>query len=92
MIAWLRARVWFLDRRVGWCDRRTEIDTLPRSNEPGTWHPPERRQTRWPRRFVDRNRTRACFCRIPPEGWRCTRGAGHTGPCAAVPVYGSGKE
>lgn len=25
-------------------------------------------------------------CAIPPEGWRCTRGAGHDGPCAAVPV------
>jgi hypothetical protein len=24
-------------------------------------------------------------CTIPPAGWRCTRGVGHTGPCAAVP-------
>ena len=23
-------------------------------------------------------------CGKPPFGWRCTRGAGHTGPCAAV--------
>lgn len=23
-------------------------------------------------------------CTMPPKGWRCTRGAGHTGPCAAV--------
>lgn len=23
-------------------------------------------------------------CYIAPEGWRCTRNAGHTGPCAAV--------
>jgi hypothetical protein len=23
-------------------------------------------------------------CQIPPPGWRCTRGAGHPGPCAAV--------
>lgn len=23
-------------------------------------------------------------CQIPPFGWRCTRGAGHSGPCAAV--------
>ena len=23
-------------------------------------------------------------CEIPPIGWRCTRGAGHGGPCAAV--------
>lgn len=25
-------------------------------------------------------------CNIPPKGWRCTRGAGHTGPCAPWPV------
>jgi len=25
-------------------------------------------------------------CALPPAGWRCTRGAGHTGPCAAVPT------
>jgi hypothetical protein len=24
-------------------------------------------------------------CRIPVPGWRCTRGAFHDGPCAAVP-------
>jgi uncharacterized OsmC-like protein len=24
-------------------------------------------------------------CWLPPPGWRCTRPAGHTGPCAAVP-------
>lgn len=23
-------------------------------------------------------------CDIPPFGWRCTRGIGHSGPCAAV--------
>lgn len=23
-------------------------------------------------------------CMVPPLGWRCTRGAGHAGPCAAV--------
>lgn len=23
-------------------------------------------------------------CRRPPAGWRCTRGVGHEGPCAAV--------
>lgn len=23
-------------------------------------------------------------CTKPPAGWRCTRGAGHDGPCAAV--------
>ena len=22
-------------------------------------------------------------CRVPPVGWSCTRGAGHSGPCAA---------
>lgn len=23
-------------------------------------------------------------CQVPPLGWRCTRGDGHEGPCAAV--------
>lgn len=23
-------------------------------------------------------------CDVPPLGWRCTRGKGHGGPCAAV--------
>lgn len=26
-------------------------------------------------------------CTIPPIGWRCTRAAGHEGPCAAVEVF-----
>lgn len=25
-------------------------------------------------------------CTLPPEGWECTREAGHDGPCAAIPV------
>lgn len=25
-------------------------------------------------------------CDIPPNGWICTRGKGHTGPCAAIPT------
>lgn len=25
-------------------------------------------------------------CTRPPEGWRCTREAGHDGPCAAEPT------
>lgn len=25
-------------------------------------------------------------CAVPPAGWRCTRAAGHAGPCAAVPA------
>jgi hypothetical protein len=25
-------------------------------------------------------------CTVPPEGWNCTRKAGHEGPCAAVPA------
>lgn len=25
-------------------------------------------------------------CNVPPQGWRCTRLAGHEGPCAAVPL------
>jgi hypothetical protein len=24
-------------------------------------------------------------CEVPPEGWYCTREAGHDGPCAAMP-------
>lgn len=24
-------------------------------------------------------------CGAPPDGWRCSRGAGHDGPCAATP-------
>ena len=26
----------------------------------------------------------AKVCQVPPPGWRCTREAGHDGPCAAV--------
>ena len=25
-------------------------------------------------------------CTNPPEGWECTRAAGHEGPCAAYPL------
>lgn len=25
-------------------------------------------------------------CTVPPDGWRCTRGNGHDGPCAAIPI------
>jgi len=25
-------------------------------------------------------------CTVPPPGWRCTRAAGHDGPCAALPA------
>lgn len=28
----------------------------------------------------------ATDCSKPPQGWRCTRGAGHGGPCAALPT------
>lgn len=28
-------------------------------------------------------------CDKPPEGWYCTRGRGHEGPCAAVPRHPS---
>ncbi|WOB06517.1 hypothetical protein [Piscinibacter gummiphilus] len=28
--------------------------------------------------------TRAQQCNVPPPGWRCTRQAGHDGPCAAI--------
>jgi hypothetical protein len=26
------------------------------------------------------------LCKIPPQGWWCSREAGHEGPCAARPV------
>jgi hypothetical protein len=26
-------------------------------------------------------------CSVPPDGWRCSRGAGHDGPCAATQTY-----
>lgn len=25
-------------------------------------------------------------CQVPPEGYMCTRAAGHNGPCAAIPT------
>ena len=25
-------------------------------------------------------------CTVPPEGWKCSRSAGHDGPCAARPA------
>jgi hypothetical protein len=25
-------------------------------------------------------------CNIPPKGWKCTRDAGHSGPCAALKI------
>lgn len=31
-------------------------------------------------------------CQLPPEGWRCTREAGHDGPCAAIQLYVSDNE
>jgi SAM-dependent methyltransferase len=32
------------------------------------------------------NSLEASECKMPPEGWRCTREAGHEGPCAALPI------
>lgn len=29
---------------------------------------------------------REAVCTKPPEGWYCTRGAHHVGPCAALPT------
>lgn len=26
------------------------------------------------------------ICTVPPEGWHCTRAAGHEGPCAAISI------
>ena len=37
-----------------------------------------------PTNCPSRNATNPCM--IPPEGWICTRIAGHEGPCAAVPL------
>lgn len=31
-------------------------------------------------------------CTLPPEGWGCTRAAGHDGPCAAEPIATGGTE
>ncbi len=31
-------------------------------------------------------------CKIPPAGWKCSRGEGHTGPCAATPIESEGEE
>jgi hypothetical protein len=31
-------------------------------------------------------------CRIPPEGWWCSREPGHDGPCAARPVGNQGRK
>jgi glutaredoxin-related protein len=30
--------------------------------------------------------TSAAKCHVPPLNWRCTRPAGHCGPCAAIPT------
>lgn len=26
------------------------------------------------------------ICTLPPRGWKCSRAAGHEGPCAATPI------
>lgn len=31
-------------------------------------------------------------CKLPPKGWRCTRPAGHEGPCAAIKKDGFWKK
>lgn len=43
------------------------------------------RWCRWRQRRRDAPQNR---CMVPPPGWRCTRGADHDGPCAAVEVDG----
>lgn len=35
-------------------------------------------------REIARAHRAARECTLPPAGWRCTRRAGHDGPCAAV--------
>lgn len=47
--------------------------------------------TRTPTPGLGRNsgsddRTDSGACTVPPEGWSCSRGAGHGGPCAASPT------
>lgn len=37
------------------------------------------------REMIENEKSRSNACNIPPSGWRCARGAGHTGPCAAEP-------
>jgi hypothetical protein len=53
-------------------------------NEPEvlTW---ELRLSRWFRNLL-RKRPQMERCDKPPVGWRCTRGSGHEGPCAAVKI------
>lgn len=31
-------------------------------------------------------------CKVPPAGWRCTREAGHDGPCAAIKIKKKSKQ
>lgn len=33
----------------------------------------------------ERHKAADPVCRLPPDGWSCSRGAGHYGPCAASP-------
>ena len=35
---------------------------------------------------VSNDPLRVAECQIPRGGWRCSRGAGHAGPCAAYPM------
>lgn len=37
-------------------------------------------------RAWDRHVAAGPQCTVPPDGWLCTRGAGHDGPCAALPT------
>lgn len=45
----------------------------------------------YPQRHHDSERVKGAACAVPPPGWRCTRAAGHSGPCAAVPDAGPPK-
>jgi hypothetical protein len=36
--------------------------------------------------------SRTSDCNVPPNGWRCTRSAGHEGPCAALPIESENNE
>lgn len=62
------------ERRVGDPGYRVGIDPMPGSTR-------DMEEMRAEANSGDSSVT----CDLPPEGWHCTRGGGHSGPCAAVP-------
>ncbi|MCX7283921.1 MAG: hypothetical protein NTX28_07730 [Novosphingobium sp.] len=55
----------------------------PGSEGMATFHS-ERHWKGWPGEMWRARAKLAQECPLPPAGWRCTRRAGHDGPCAAV--------